>query len=160
MARKPIPIITERCPHCGSEVNFKRTMRWHKCPVCGNHIKPCSFCDCDKTNCDNDCPLKGTHKPVEKIGAHVIDELVINGDYLDLIFDWEQDEQCFDGESFKIHVSVSTDDGSVHFYEERYDLNLNLIDYTEKREHLTNHEAKLAVRKIRKVANKLEIFLL
>lgn len=99
----------------------------------------------------------GKHStPTEKIGAHTISELVDNGEYLDLVFDWESDNKNSDGESFKIHVNLDLEDGSVRIYEERFDLNMNLIDFFECRNHITDHEAKLAVRRLRKVALKLE----
>lgn len=156
MGRKTAPIIKEWCPNCGNDVEIKGTMRWHKCPVCGNYIKPCSLCDCDKVNCNENCPINDLTKPADKIGSHVIDELVDNGEYLDLIFDWENDPKNTDGESFKIHVNLDLEDGSVRIYEERFDLNMNLIDFFECRNHITDHEAKLAVSRLRRVARKLE----
>ena len=155
MGRKKLPIITEWCPFCQSEVKIKGSMRWHKCPVCGNYIKPCAMCDCDKVNCDIDCPLKNEQKPVDKIGEHSIQELVNNGDYLSLVFDWESDMSSADGESFKIVVSYTPDEGAFHFYEARYDLNMNLIDYFEGRDHLTDLEARQTMRRVSRIAKNL-----
>lgn len=157
MGKHSIPVIKEWCRHCDSSFEIKGTMRWHKCPFCGNYIRPCSICpDFDKHDCANICPLNGKPKPTEKIGGHTISELVDNGEYLDLVFDWESDNKNSDGESFKIHVNLDLEDGSVRIYEERFDLNMNLIDFFECRNHITDHEAKLAVRRLRKVALKLE----
>ena len=113
------------------------------------------MCDCDKVNCDIDCPLKNEQKPVDKIGEHSIQELVNNGDYLSLVFDWESDIASTDGESFKIVVSYTPDEGAFHFYEARYDLNMNLIDYFEGRDHLTDLEARQTMRRVSRVAKNL-----
>lgn len=140
--------VSEYCPHCQSEVEINATMRWHFCPVCGNPIMPCAMCDCDKTNCEKDCPLKDKKKPVKWVGSHAIEEIVIFEDYIDMVFAFEKCEEY----SFKIHVNLMLDDGAVKVFEERFDNEARLIDFFDCREHLTEHEAKLAIRRLRKVA--------
>lgn len=153
MAKKTAPIITELCPHCRNEVEIKGTMNWHKCPICGNYIKPCSLCNHDTQKCDN-CPLFRKEKPMDKIGNHAIDEIVLYEDYLDMVFDWEEDTESTDGESYKIHVNL-TSDGTYHVYEDRYDLNMHFIDCFECREHISDHDVRIAANRLRKVARKI-----
>ena len=58
------PQVTERCPHCGEEVDLDAVFEPQLCPNCMNVFLPCSLCDTDKVKC-SECPLESLRKEIE-----------------------------------------------------------------------------------------------
>ena len=49
--------VSELCGNCGQEV-FIDCDIIGICPFCGKEILPCSICDWDNINCQNECPFR------------------------------------------------------------------------------------------------------
>ena len=153
---KPIPFITEYCPHCFSDVEIKGTMRWHKCPICGNYIKPCAACNLDKTKCEN-CPLNDKPKPIEKIGSHIVERIMCSGDYIALYFEKEDTSSKYQKTSGRVIVFYFPENDEFVYNEECRDLHGCMVGVRGFTNLLTEHEIVLVKRKLRKVARNLEL---